>query len=36
VPDHICIRPALPMTKDGKVQKFLLTAAVRAGPAGPR
>ncbi|HEX4688711.1 MAG TPA: class I adenylate-forming enzyme family protein [Nocardioides sp.] len=36
VPDHICIRPALPMTKDGKVQKFLLTAEVRAGPAGPR
>ncbi|HEY1635117.1 MAG TPA: class I adenylate-forming enzyme family protein [Acidimicrobiales bacterium] len=24
VPDHICIRPMLPMTADGKVQKFLL------------
>jgi acyl-CoA synthetase (AMP-forming)/AMP-acid ligase II len=24
VPDHICIRPTLPTTTDGKVQKFLL------------
>ncbi len=36
VPDHICIRPALPTTKDGKVQKFLLTEEVLAGPAGRR
>jgi acyl-CoA synthetase (AMP-forming)/AMP-acid ligase II len=36
VPDHICIRRALPMTKDGKVQKFLLSAEVRAGQTGER
>jgi acyl-CoA synthetase (AMP-forming)/AMP-acid ligase II len=36
VPDHISIRPALPMTSDGKVQKFLLAEEALVAKAGPR
>ena len=36
VPDHVCIRPTLPMTMDGKVQKFLLAEDALAGETGRR
>jgi fatty-acyl-CoA synthase len=30
VPDHICIRTALPFTKDGNVQRFRLVEEAQA------
>lgn len=31
VPDHICIRATLPLTHDGKVQRFRLVEEALAG-----
>ncbi len=36
VPDHVRVRSVLPLTRDGKVQRFLLVEEALAGPARQR